>query len=235
MPEASPLAPTEPVPPPLPSAAFEAPPPVPAPAMPPPVRPAPTKPPVKGANFPPPPGLAKKPGAPAAAATPKPAVQEKPKTNVALFGLLALVIGGAAFVYFADPFGLFAPAPAPAPVAPPPPPTPVVEQPAPKDPDPAPVVTEPEPTPEPAIETVPEEPPPPPPPPPPLPEVTNAISALKVSGARMNTSGGIIMLGPRVYNAGEVINAELGITFVGFTEGTFTFRDERGALYQRRF
>ena len=192
MPDAAPLAPTEPVPPPLPSAAFEAPPPVPAPAMPPPVRPAPTKPPVKGANFPPPPGLAKKPGAPAAAATPKPAVQEKPKTNVALFGLLALVIGGAAFVYFADPFGLFAPAPAPAPVAPPPPP-------------------------------------------PPLPEVTNAISALKVSGARMNTSGGIIMLGPRVYNAGEVINAELGITFVGFTEGTFTFRDERGALYQRRF
>ena len=235
MPEAASASPTEPVPPPLPAAAFEAPLPVPAPIIPPPVRPASNKPPVKGANFPPPPGLAKKADSTAAAATPKPTTPDKPKANIGLVLLLALVIGGAAFVYFADPFGLFAPAPAPAPVTPPPPPPPVVEQPAPKAPDPAPVATEPEPAPEPTVEAIASEPPPPPPPPPPLPEVTNAISALKVSGARMNSSGGIIMLGARVYNAGEVINTELGITFVGFSEGTFTFRDERGALYQRRF
>jgi hypothetical protein len=51
----------------------------------------------------------------------------------------------------------------------------------------------------------------------------------------MNSNGGTIMIGPRVYNAGDIINAELGITFVGFNDGTFTFRDDRGATYQRRF
>jgi len=85
------------------------------------------------------------------------------------------------------------------------------------------------------VEAEPELPPTPPPPPPPLPEIINAISALKFSGARMNSNGGTIMIGPRVYNAGDIINAELGITFVGFNDGTFTFRDDRGATYQRRF
>ncbi len=85
------------------------------------------------------------------------------------------------------------------------------------------------------VEAEPEIPPTPPPPPPPLPEIINAISALKFSGARMNSNGGTIMIGPRVYNAGDIINAELGITFVGFNDGTFTFRDDRGATYQRRF
>ncbi|HLP03040.1 MAG TPA: hypothetical protein VK163_13510, partial [Opitutaceae bacterium] len=83
--------------------------------------------------------------------------------------------------------------------------------------------------------TEPEPPPPPPPPPPQLPEISDAIAGLKVSGARMNSSGGTMMVGTKVYPAGSIINPELGITFVSFQDGTFTFRDERGAIYQRRF
>ena len=222
MPEAVPEPPTELVPPPLPAIAFDPPPPIPT------VRPAgapPIKPPVKPAHFPPPPGY----GKPSErAAQPQSAATAKPKAGLTLLILLGLVIGGAAYVYFADPLGLFAHAQASEPAATPPP---VAEAPAPET-QPEPVAAEPEPTPEPPAEIVPEEPPPPPPP---LPEIVNAIAALKVSGARMNSSGGIIMLGTKVHNAGDVINAELGITFVGFSEGTFTFRDDRGATYQRRF
>ena len=100
--------------------------------------------------------------------------------------------------------------------------TPAPEQPPPQTiaPPPEPE-TPPEPEPEPVVEQD--------------PMVANAIRALQVSGARANSSGGTIMLGTRVFMAGEVINRDLGITFVRFEDGQFTFRDERGAVYQRKF
>mgnify|MGYP001304257379 CR=1 FL=1 len=222
-PEAVPSPAPEPEPPPLPAAAYN------APASPPPFRP------LNPANFPPPPGFGKAKAPPPAAAAPAPgpyaAGTSGHRAGITLLILLALVIGSAAFVYFADPLGLFVRAPAPSPIAKdpvpiaPPEPEPEVAQSAP--------ASEPEATPEPPpqqeLETL------PPPPPPPQPEIINAIAALKFSGARMNSGGGSIMLGAKVYNAGEVINPELGITFVSFSDGTFTFRDDRGATYQRRF
>jgi hypothetical protein len=234
VPESAPLTPSL-EPPPLPAAALE-PPPLSKtpPAFPPPGK---TAGPVfkasrNPANFPPPPGYGSKRPVPSPATTAKP--ERKPA--IALVTLLVLLIGGAGALYFFDPLGLFGKKA---------PPTVTAAQPEPAATEP--VKTEPaaaEPTPareEPSAATVavapPEEPREiePPPPPPPLPEITNAIAALKVSGARMNSSGGVFMVGTKVYNAGAVLDPELGITFVSFKDGTFTFRDERGAIYQRRF
>jgi hypothetical protein len=156
------------------------------------------------------------------------------------------VVAGAAYVYFADPLGIFptgplAVTPPPAPVAKPvapvqpvaavaapqPPPLPV--------PEPAVVPEEPSPTPSVPDVQVPEVPEAPPPPPPPLPELQNVVSAFRIAGARASETGGMIMLGATPFQAGEVVDPVNNLVLVGFADGVMTFRDSRGALYRRRF
>jgi hypothetical protein len=73
------------------------------------------------------------------------------------------------------------------------------------------------------------------PPPPPLPELRNVVSAFRIAGARANSTGGMVMIGTTPYQPGETVDPINNLTFVGFTDGVMIFRDERGALYTRRF
>jgi hypothetical protein len=216
-------------------------------SLPPPVLPASEPPPAKPirpANFPPPPGFSpsrKSPqGQPAA---PKPSRNARPeggrKSSLTLLLLLLLVVAAAGYIYLADPLGLFQTAP----VIAPPPSQPTPAEPVAPEPAPAPTVA-PEPSPSesapehaPALNSAPAEPEPaePEPPPPPLPELRNVVSAIRITGARANGTGGIVMIGTTTYQPGEVIDPIKNLTFVGFADGVMTFRDERGALYTRRF
>ena len=152
-------------------------------------------------------------------------------------------MAAAGYIYLADPLGLFQTAPV-ASTPPPKPPEPVADQeepiPTPEvAPEAAPTESSPAldtaPTPSPALDVAPAEPEPPPPPPPPLPELRNVVSAFQITGARANSSGGMIMIGTTPYKPGEVVDTINRLTFVGFADGVMTFRDERGALYTRRF
>ena len=221
-------------PPPLPAAAYE--PPAPAIAAPP-SFPAPTKP-IRPANFPPPPGFTtRKADHPAAASKARTAAANPDKRpGVALLLLLLLVVGVAAYLYLVDPLQLFQAAPLAATPAgaPAEAPIPVVPRPAP--PIVAPAAAAPT-EPASAIDAPAEEEPPyePEPPPPPLPELKNIVSAFKISGARSNSAGGMVMIGTTAYQAGEIVDPIHDLVFVGFADGVMTFRDPRGALYPRKF
>lgn len=189
--------------------------------------------------------VAAPPPAPAAAGKPAAApraLASGPKSSkgVALtLGLVVvLLIGGAGYVYFMDPFGLFNRVAAPVAEVPAPTPpvaeTPIVPDPVtvtpPPAPEPSPVaVVTPPPVP---VETKPAEPPPPPPA---DPAVERIVAGYVITGARPDSAGGMVMIGGSVHRRGSVVHSESGLTFVGFEEGKLTFRDRNGAIYTRKF
>lgn len=185
---------------------------------------------------------------PATAAATKPAATPralasgpKKSTGVAVtIGIVVvLLIGGAGYVYFQDPFGLFNRTAAPVAETPPLQPAPT-EPVAVQTPEPAPVTppTTPEPAPtETAVApvSVPAKPAEPPPPPPPDPVVEKIVAGYVIAGARADADGGMVMIGGSVHRRGSVVHAESGLTFMGFEGGKLTFRDRNGATYQRKF
>jgi hypothetical protein len=151
---------------------------------------------------------------------------------IVILVLVLAVVGGGAYLVIANPLHLFggkktASKPQPAAVAT----APIQQEPKPAAVPPL-AKPEPVPAPEPKFQTIAEEPLPPPTQ---NPDVVDAIVSLKISTARADAQGGMMMIGTKVFRPGATINAELGIEFTGFTDGTLKFRDPSGAIYERRF
>ncbi|HEY8993169.1 MAG TPA: hypothetical protein VIM71_00670, partial [Lacunisphaera sp.] len=75
------------------------------------------------------------------------------------------------------------------------------------------------------------------PPPPPAPSIAfrGWVENLKISGVRGGANPRIFV-GGTSYQPGDLVNPQLGITFVGYNDGTrmLTFRDKSGASVERR-
>ncbi|HTL66746.1 MAG TPA: hypothetical protein VL200_03715 [Lacunisphaera sp.] len=154
----------------------------------------------------------------------------------ASLGVLLLVLAGGGYVAFLK---FTAPPPPP-----PPRPKPVVKpkpvEPAPEEKKPEPVAEAPKPKPEP-VAVVPEakpvekKPAPPPPPPPASAEFKRWADDLRIMGVRSGRETRIFV-GGTAYAPGDLINPQLGVTFVGYNAETrmLTFKDTTGAIVEKR-
>ncbi|HVZ64099.1 MAG TPA: hypothetical protein VG936_05875 [Lacunisphaera sp.] len=193
-------------------------------------------------NFPTPPGMAKnladaeKTAKAARKIAGKPGARKRLMVFASLGVLLLVLAGGGYFAFLKFTAPPPPPPPRPKPVAKPKP-----AEPPPEEKKPEPVVEKPKPEPVAAVpeakpvETKPAAPPTPPPPPPASAEFKRWAEDLRIMGVRSGTETRIFV-GGTAYAPGDLINPQLGVTFVGYNADTrmLTFKDATGAIVEKR-